>query len=277
MHSDLGICIPFDSPQLHLGAHAIPWAPMSRHDVPELRDHNAAGVTSSRTRPLDFGYRVIPRGNRCGNCRLRVGAGNSAVVVDLPRCGPMLIRRVPNLVPIPGVAGSAHCAVRSLEGHRDNRVAPPTRRVAPTGRPTRDHRRRPDLARGDRGCATATEPSRVAGHPRHTVALAPAPHRRALGSTTATAGPAIDLSEASPTRAAPRSGESDLGIPPHPWRARRARPPPCCVHGLADPQQRRNRPGPHTLQSHPDQPDRHLQVVKTAGCGGLINEYRNAA
>ena len=26
-----------------------------------------------------------------------------------------------------------------------------------------------------------------------------------------------------------------------------------------------------------DQPDRHLQVVRTARCGGLINEYRNAA
>ena len=31
-----------------------------------------------------------------------VGAGNSAVVVDLPRCGPMLSPRVPNHVPIPG-------------------------------------------------------------------------------------------------------------------------------------------------------------------------------
>ena len=31
-----------------------------------------------------------------------VGAGNSAVAVDLPRCGPMLSPRVPNLVPIPG-------------------------------------------------------------------------------------------------------------------------------------------------------------------------------
>ena len=31
-----------------------------------------------------------------------MGAGNSAVVVDLPRCGPMLSPRVPNLVPIPG-------------------------------------------------------------------------------------------------------------------------------------------------------------------------------
>ena len=31
-----------------------------------------------------------------------MGAGNSAVVVDLPRYGPMLSPRVPNLVPIPG-------------------------------------------------------------------------------------------------------------------------------------------------------------------------------
>ena len=31
-----------------------------------------------------------------------VGAGNSAVVVDLPRCGPMLSPRVPHHVPIPG-------------------------------------------------------------------------------------------------------------------------------------------------------------------------------
>ena len=31
-----------------------------------------------------------------------VGAGNSAVVVDLSRCGPMLSPRVPNHVPIPG-------------------------------------------------------------------------------------------------------------------------------------------------------------------------------
>ena len=31
-----------------------------------------------------------------------MGAENSAVVVDLPRCGPMLSPRVPNLVPIPG-------------------------------------------------------------------------------------------------------------------------------------------------------------------------------
>ena len=123
----------------------------------------------------------------------------------------MLSPRVPNLVPIPGITGSAHCALRPLEGPRDHRVAPPTRCAAPTNRPTRAHRRRPELARGDRGRARATEPSRVAGHPRHTVALAPPPHRPALDPTTATAGPTIDLSGASPTRTAPRSRESDLG------------------------------------------------------------------
>ena len=73
------------------------------------------------------------------------GAGNSAAVVDLPRCGLMLSPRVPNLVPIPGITGSAHCAVRPLEGPRDHRVAPPTRCAAPPGRPTRAHRRRPEL------------------------------------------------------------------------------------------------------------------------------------
>ena len=182
--------------------------------------------------------------------RTHVGAGNSAVVVDLPRWGPMLSPRVPNLVPIPGITGSARCAVRPLEGPRDHRVAPPTRCAAPANRPTRAHRRRPELARSDCGRARATEPSRVAGHPRHAVALAPAPHRRALDPTTATAGPTVDLSRASPTRTAPRSRESDLGIPPHPRRTRRARPPPRCVHGLADPKERPNRPRTHTLGSH---------------------------
>ena len=89
----------------------------------------------------------------------------------------------------------------------------------------------------------------MAGHPRHAVGLAPAPHRRALDPTTATAGPAIDLGGASPTRAAPRSRESNLGLPPHPRRTERARPHHRSVHGLADPQGRRNRPRTQTLQS----------------------------
>ena len=140
------------------------------------------------------------------------------MVVDVPRCGPMLSPRVPNLVPIPGITGSAHCAIRPLQGPRDHRLAPPTRCAAPTDRPTRAHRHRPELARSDCGRARATEPSRVAGHPRHAVALAPAPHRPTLDPTTATAGPATDGSGASPTRTAPRSRESDLGLPPHPRR-----------------------------------------------------------
>ena len=200
---------------------------------PSLAQHGSCRRSSTSSSSLPF--------------RTHVGAGNSAVVVDLPRWGPMLSPRVPNLVPIPGITGSAHCALRPLEGPRDHRVAPPTRCAAPTNRPTRAHRLRPELARSDRGRARATEPNRVAGHPRHTVALAPPPHRPALDPTTATAGPTIDLSGASPTRTAPRSRESDLGIPPHPRRTRRARPPPRCIHGLADPQQRPNRPRTHTL------------------------------
>ena len=34
---------------------------------------------------------------------------------------------------------------------------------------------------------------------------------------------------------------------------------------------------PPVATDPPDQPDRHLQVVETARCNGLINEYRNAA
>ena len=45
-----------------------------------------------------------------------VGAGNSAVVVDLSRCGPMLSLRVPHHVPLLGCAGSPRCAFAPLEG-----------------------------------------------------------------------------------------------------------------------------------------------------------------
>ena len=34
---------------------------------------------------------------------------------------------------------------------------------------------------------------------------------------------------------------------------------------------------PPVATDPPDQPDRHLQVLRTARCDGLINEYRNAA
>ena len=58
------------------------------------------GLRTSRTGTGRHRYRS--RG-RCLRFRAGpVGAGNSAVVVDVPRCGPMLSPRVPNLVPIPG-------------------------------------------------------------------------------------------------------------------------------------------------------------------------------
>ena len=38
-----------------------------------------------------------------------------------------------------------------------------------------------------------------------------------------------------------------------------------------------SRHSPPVATDAADQPDGHLQVVRTARCGGLINEYRNAA
>ena len=46
--------------------------------------------------------------------RTHVGAGNSAVVGDLPRCGPMLSPRVPHCVPLLRCAGSPRCAFAPL-------------------------------------------------------------------------------------------------------------------------------------------------------------------
>ena len=55
---------------------------------PSLAQHGSCRRSSTSSSSLPF--------------RTHVGAGNSAVVVDLPRWGPMLSPRVPNLVPIPG-------------------------------------------------------------------------------------------------------------------------------------------------------------------------------
>ena len=55
---------------------------------PSLAQHGSCRRSSTSSSSLPF--------------RTHVGAENSAVVVDLPRCGPMLSPRVPSLVPIPG-------------------------------------------------------------------------------------------------------------------------------------------------------------------------------
>ena len=86
-------------------------------------------------RPAEAAATGLPGGpRRSEHSQLRrrrsrhpVSAENSAVGVDLQRRRSILIPRVSNLVPIPGITGSAHCAVRPLEGPRDHRLAPPTR------------------------------------------------------------------------------------------------------------------------------------------------------
>ena len=147
------------------------------------------------------------------------------MVVDLPRCAAILSSRVPRHLPLVRLAVRLHHS-QDLEII----VLPPTRCVAPAGRPAWAHRRRRELARRGCGRARATEPSRAACHPRHAAASAAALRRLTLHPNTATAGPTIDLSGASPTHAAPRSRVSDLGLPPHPWRTERARPSHRCVH-----------------------------------------------
>ena len=68
-----------------------------------------------------------------------MGAGNSAVVVDLPRWGPMLSPRVPNLVPIPGPRMERETPgqrPRPNYGHPQGRPLPQrarSRRAAPWG------------------------------------------------------------------------------------------------------------------------------------------------
>ena len=58
---------------------------------------NSPGSATALLRPRSGRSSRTPE-----STRHPMGAGNSAVVVDLPRCGPMLSLRVPNLVPIPG-------------------------------------------------------------------------------------------------------------------------------------------------------------------------------
>ncbi len=53
----------------------------------------------------------------------------------------------------------------------------------------------------------------------------PSPHRPSLDTGHARTGTPTNLGPGPPTRPAPRHRESDLGVPPHPWRTARPRPP----------------------------------------------------
>ena len=74
---------------------------------PEFRA-GAVRIVRETRRPVveiarDLGIGAGTLGNWVRKDRIeRVGAGNSAVVVDLSLCGPMLSPRVPHHVPIPG-------------------------------------------------------------------------------------------------------------------------------------------------------------------------------
>ena len=77
------------------------WFGSRRDDTSGLGDW----VVSTDAHPQGLGpliEHVTGLGMQFGIWVEPVGAGNSAVVVDLPRWGPMLSPRVPNLVPIPG-------------------------------------------------------------------------------------------------------------------------------------------------------------------------------
>ena len=76
--------------------------------APDRRSLRWFGISACTATPQDLPPSLAQHGS-CQRSstsslpfRTHVGAENSAVVVDLPRCGPMLSPRVPNLVPIPG-------------------------------------------------------------------------------------------------------------------------------------------------------------------------------
>ena len=145
----------------------------------------------------------------------------------------MLIRRVPNLVPIPGVTGlGSLCGQAARRTSRSSSCA--TNSACCADRSTDPRSPTPTGACSGRVAAALPRPLR-AGWLVTADTLLGWHRRRIAGHWTQPQrppGPAIDLSEASPTRAAPRSRESNLAIPPRPRRTRRARPPPRCVHGL---------------------------------------------
>ena len=87
--------------------------------------------------------------------RTHVGAENSAVVVDLPRCGPMLSPRVPNLVPIPSPRteretpgqrprpnyGHPHASARPAETASTGPASPASPTIATTNPTSHEHTR----------------------------------------------------------------------------------------------------------------------------------------
>ena len=105
---------------------------------PSLAQHGSCRRSSTSSSSLPF--------------RTHVGAGNSAVVVDLPRCEPMLSPRVPNLVPIPGPRME-----RETPGQRPrlNYGHPQARLTLPEPSATAGMKRRPRPRHGGRSSLSA--------------------------------------------------------------------------------------------------------------------------
>ena len=90
--------LPKASGMITLPGH-IAWSPPYEYDLDDRRDLRGA-YARVMTEGLDADVRYYIDVDTLVEPRRPVGAGNSAVVVDLPRCGPMLSPRESNLVPI---------------------------------------------------------------------------------------------------------------------------------------------------------------------------------
>jgi hypothetical protein len=163
-------------------------------------------------------------------------------------CG--LPTRVPDARPSAELAGATR-PIRFSQGRRDPRAAPRGRRAAPT-QPTPD----PELGRPRR--AQRAEPA--AAHPVAPAAARLTPNPAALARPTRrppldpprtpTRPPANLPTDPGPgTADGPR--EPDLGLPTHPRRAGRTRPPDRRLHRVDDPEDPAESTRP---RSGPDRP-----------------------
>ena len=155
-----------------------------------------------------------------------------------------------------GVVGS----VGGIQGRRDPRATPPvggaassaSANAAVVGGPGRD--------RGAGAPAAADATDRDARHPGHDPAVAPSAGGQPLGKTQEEAGTATDTGGSSGAGDTPGQGEPDVGLPPGPRRARRARLHGRTLDGVVDPPLCGTGPGAETvgpdLATVPDSPGR---------------------
>ena len=171
------------------------------------------------------------------------------------------MRRESHLVPLPRGAGTSGRALRPFQGSRNHRVTSPIDGASPTTSPAAAQRQRSDPARCDRRRAPPPTTRRLAHHPRHLAALAPAPNRPPLDPTPPITRAAIHHCRDRPTHHRHGNRQPHLGLPPHSWRARSARPPRRGIHGVDDPQTARHRFRTTTLRGSSSPP-----TARTSGC-----------